>query len=117
MQSSASNLTAPIYNLIAGGWANEKTVARLINLNDAIALRKYLDTCRANRDRELVEAEMSEHYAEQIQMCRRWLDEAYTTSGQDRDTTRQRIAGMKTFLDDFGLTDAMRQAWIEKFRG
>jgi hypothetical protein len=117
MQSSASNLTAPIYNLIAGGWANEKTVARLINLNDASALRKYLDTCRANRDRELVEAEMSEHYAEQVQMCRRWLDEAYTASGEDRDTTRQRIADMKTFINDFGLTDAMRQAWIEKFRG
>lgn len=117
MQSSASNLTAPIYNLIAEGWANEQTVTRLINLKDATALRKYLNICRRNRDRDLIEAEMSDHYAEQMQMCIRWIDQAYEQSGEDRDSTRQRIAGMKAFLDDFGLTDAMRDAWIEKFRG
>ena len=104
-----------IYDLISGGYANEKTVARLINAKDIVALRKYLDTCRQKRDRQYVEASMEDHFADQVSMCRRWIDEAYEQSNNDKESTRQRIGKLKKFAEDFGLTKAMRQAWRQKF--
>lgn len=105
-----------IYDLISEGYANEKTVARLINAQDKTALRKYLDNCRQQRDKRYVEASMEDHFAEQVAMCRRWIDEAYEQSDNDKDITRQRIGKLKQFAEDFGLTKAMRQAWRQKFK-
>jgi hypothetical protein len=49
-------------------------------------------------------------------MCRRWIDEAYEQSNNDKEATRQRIAKLKKFAEDFELTQAMRHAWQQKFK-
>lgn len=106
----------PIYRLIDEGYANASTVARLINASDATALRKYLSACYEKRFRDMVDAEMADNFAYQVEMCRRWIDEAYEQSNNDKEATRKRIAKLKTFAEDFELTKAMRQAWRQKFK-
>jgi hypothetical protein len=103
-----------IYHLIDEGFANKHTVSKLINRQDKTALQRYLNECRKRRDNQLLIAEKQEAEQMQLEMCRRWVDEAIAQAGGDIKHAKSRIAELKQFCEDFGLVDAMRKAWIEK---
>jgi len=105
-----------IYHLINEGFANKHTVAKLINIKDGTGLQRYLDECRKRRNQSLLIAEKEEAEQMQVDMCRRWVDEAFEQAGGDIDEARQRISKLKQFAEDFELVEAMRKAWIEKIK-
>lgn len=97
------------------GYANPKTISRLINTQNTKGLNTYLDSCRSQMYKDLADAEIEEGRQMMVDVCLRWIEESYQEANGDKVETRKRIAKLQKLAEDLDIVEQMREAWRLKF--